>query len=106
MLAAPAGFSFPSVNTETRLKLPLTILPVAVIGERRPTPINRLAQESGGNCGNLVDSLPAQLIGPHRGPDARIKEQFIAVNVPQPGNDLLIQQQIADLPLRLARPLI
>src|SRR5262245_35477378 len=103
MLAAPAALAIPPVNTQTRLKLPLTILAVAVIGEGCASPMNRLAQKSGGNRCHLVDSLPAQLASPHRGPDARIKEQFIAVNVPQAGNDLLIQQQIADPPPRLAR---
>ena len=98
--ANPAFLSVPVVNPQMVLKLAALVVSIAVIGKRRTAPADRVAEQIGNGSSDRLNPLSRQAVGPLGRPDAAQRKNLVGVNVAESRDDLLIEQKIANAPLR------
>ncbi len=84
------------------LKFTGLVVGIAIVGKRRAAPADRIAQESKNRRRDRADLLAAQPVRARGRFDTRQRENLVGVNVAESGDDLLIEQKIANAPFRRA----
>src|SRR3989304_4534839 len=98
--ATPALLAVAVIDAQMVLKFAALVVGVAVVRKRRAAPADRVAQQSGNGSSDRLNLFSRQAVGPLGRPDAAQRKNLVGVNVSESRDDLLIEQKIANAPLR------